>query len=84
MFKFFVLFTLLIFLCQSIYADEIKEVKKTEIPDHKTAEQNSYEKQEFSPAAPVEKFEYNTCAGDEKVKGCKIDDLIKEKDKKSN
>ena len=32
----------------------------------------------------TEKFEYENCKGNEKIKACKIEDLIKKDDKKSN
>ncbi len=35
-------------------------------------------------AAPVENFEFKPCKGDEKIKGCKIEDIIEKEESKSN
>ncbi len=55
--------------------DKIKTENKT---DEKIKEETT------GAAVPLEKFEYKPCEGDEKIKGCRIEDLTEQKNNKSN
>lgn len=74
-----ILFTVIILISTICYANEEKEIKNEDINN-----KNIELEKPTGQAAPIGKFEYKPCDGDEKTKGCKVEDLIKKDDKNNN
>ncbi len=78
---------LLIFLLFSACAGYCEMQKSNEIEADKTQQQESKENfdkkgEKTGAAVQTQKFEYKGCNGEKEKKACKIEDIIKEENKK--